>query len=319
MSTLLLWLTVGFWAEAENCAVGACEKGAVVDVIDVDVHRVVGEIPLGGVPEELALSHDGARLYVWFQEGACPHTGARKPSAGKRDVAVFDAGTWENVGAIFTRLRRASKLPPSGRFVNRPYENGGACVYDGEINERVCFHDVRVAKTSEGAYYEVLPKENAMMKYEMGNENLAKPVVLPTGLHPNAAATVGTGASQEVWACSGAAGDTTADGTTNVVNVFNTKLDVETDTDLFPDNGITPINLAVPPASAAFHPTDMAVADFPIKGVRRVYTTMFDSGVVLVYDALETSPGRYQLAPNGVISIGVNSGPRRIAIQPIVE
>lgn len=145
---------------------------------------------------------------------------------------------------------------------------------------------------------------------------IEKPVVLPTGEHPNAAVTVGEGQDQEVWVCSGKQGDTTNDASTNVVNVIGTRDEIELDTG--PGPGINPINLAVPPASS-FNPSDMIVADFPVAIQRKIFIPMFDSDVVLVYDALTGSGTQYELVPGGVISIGANSRPRTIAIQTIIE
>ncbi|UCF81449.1 MAG: S8 family serine peptidase [Acidobacteriota bacterium] len=145
---------------------------------------------------------------------------------------------------------------------------------------------------------------------------LEKPVILDTGLFPNDAVTVGEGAQQQVWVCSGEPGDTTS-GTTNRIDVFITSEDVEV-----PDPK-APIDLtASPPVGGnAFAPTSMAAAEFP-SGEKRIFVTMFDSDKILVYDGTPGSATQYQLHPlppsAGIIPVG--AGPRRIVIQPeIVE
>ena len=72
------------------------------------------------------------------------------------------------------------------------------------------------------------------------------------------------------------------------------------------------------PHPCAFAPTSMAVADFPVQQIRKVFVTMFDSGVILVYDA--AGPNQFQLNPQNGGKIFVGAEPRRIVIQPeIVE
>jgi chitodextrinase len=147
---------------------------------------------------------------------------------------------------------------------------------------------------------------------------LAQTLIFGIGNFPNDAATVGEGAQQQVWVSSGEPGDTTSDGSTNIIQVFRTVDDSEVLDATPPDE--VPINctLPFPDGEDSFAPTSMAVADFPIQEIRKVFVTMFDSGVVLVYDAI--GPNQFRLNPTNGGKITVGAGPRRIAIQPeIIE
>jgi hypothetical protein len=163
-----------------------------------------------------------------------------------------------------------------------------------------------------------IPTKSSVFKLE-------KPVTLITGTSPNDAVTVGSGLDQQVWVCSGEPGLFIADGTTNIINVFQTVDDTEIVQTVPPYTAEVPINIAAPPpvGEAAFAPTSMAVAEFedPLKP-DKVFVTMFDSDVILVYDADPDLPNQYQLSTLppyfGIIPVG--AGPRRIVIQPeIVE
>ena len=140
--------------------------------------------------------------------------------------------------------------------------------------------------------------------------------------------TVGSGAQQQVWVSAGEPVDTLGgeDCATTpkdyVINVFNTRLDEEVDTKPgSPFGVIDPIDIKAELGGPFCTPTSMAVAEFddPLKP-DKVFVTMFDSGVILVYDADPDLPNQYQLSPVNGGKIFVGAGPRRIVIQPeIVE
>jgi hypothetical protein len=145
---------------------------------------------------------------------------------------------------------------------------------------------------------------------------------LEKGDSPNAAAVVnfrdisGSLTGQQVWVAAGAAGGACDGSQTQMLNVYNTATDIEEDTDLNPDNGITPKDLLAETGGPFCGPTSMAVAERvnPLGPPTSVYVTAFDSDKVLVYDART-----FTLSPIGGGVIATEAGPRRIAIQTVLE